>query len=122
MPDEWKRLARKLTEQDQVHLDWIDQNSANLVDTALKLYRKSGRGAFIIQEQDAKSSGTRALSSPEEGMTTAIRWPDVRIAELVRAYEPTDQFVIAFVYTSGEVSVYTIRFTEIDNRLIIEAV
>jgi len=123
MTREWKRVAQKLTERDQAHLDWIEQNSTTLVDTALKLYRKSGRGAFIVQERDATSSGTIARYLPlKRAMTTAIRWPDVRIAELVRAYEPTHQFVIAFVYTGGEVSVYTIRFTESDNTLIVEAV
>jgi len=53
--------APALTEKDLAHLNWIRQNSTHLVRSALKLYRRGGRGAFIVREEEAKPSGTAAL-------------------------------------------------------------
>jgi hypothetical protein len=115
--------APELTEKDRAHLNWIRQNSTNLVRTALKLYQKSGRGAFIVREQDAKPSRTFARYFPAMSVLGAgVGWPDVRTAELVRTYQPTQQFVIVFAYLDGAISVYTIRFVQTGDTFAVEAV
>ena len=114
--------AAVLTEKDRAHLNWIRQNSDNLVRTALKLYHKSGRGAFVVREEDAKPSGTAARYLTVTGVqTTEIRWPDVTTAELVRTYNPAQQFVIVFLYRSGAASAYTIRFVKMGDTFTVEA-
>src|SRR5436309_6017581 len=76
--------APVLTEKDRAHLNWIRQNSANLVRSALTLYREGGRGAFIVREEDAKPSGTAArYFTATSVLTTGLVWPDVTTAELV---------------------------------------
>src|SRR3954452_14914904 len=41
-----------LTDQDTAHLKWIQRNGTELARSALALYRKHGRGAFIVKEKD----------------------------------------------------------------------
>src|SRR4029450_11034755 len=95
----------------------IQRNSADFVRSALKLYRKRGRGAFIIREDEAKPSGTAAHYLAENGIQrTGIVWPDQQTAELVRNYDPTQQFVIVFMYRSGTASLYTRRFDHGENH------
>src|SRR5512138_1467716 len=90
--------APALTEQDIAHLNWIRRNSTDLVRSALTLYRRRGRGAFIVREAEAKPSGTAARYLTITGVqTTGSRWPDVKTAELVRRYDPVQQFVIVFL-------------------------
>jgi hypothetical protein len=114
--------APELTEKDRAHLNWIKQNSTNLVRTALKLYHKSGRGAFVVRKQDANPSGTVArYFTTTSVLTTAAGWPDVKTASLVRTYEPAHQFVIVFVYHDGAVSSYTIRFVQTGDTFAVEA-
>lgn len=111
-----------LTEKDIAHLNWIKRNSTNLVRSALKLYRMSGRGAFIVREEEAKPSGTAARYLTATAVqTTEIRWPDVHTAELVRRYDPAQQFVIVFLYRNGAVSSYTIGFVKMEDTFRIEA-
>ena len=113
--------APVLTEKDRAHLNWIRQNSANLVRSALTLYREGGRGAFIVREEDAKPSGTAARYFTATGvLTTGLVWPDVKTAELVRRYEPAHQFVIVFVYRSGAASAYTIHFVQMGDTFAVE--
>jgi hypothetical protein len=115
--------AAELTEKDRAHLNWVRQNSTNLVRTALKLYQKSGRGAFIVREQDAKPSGTVARYFPSTGATeVGLGWTDAQTAHLVRTYEPAHQFVIAFVYRDGATNAYTIRFVQTGDTFAVEAV
>jgi len=105
-----------LTEQDIAHLNWIRRNSTDLVHSALTLYRKRGRGAFIVREEEATPSGTAArYLTITSVQTTGSLWPDVNTAELVRAYDPAQQFVIVFQYRSGAARAYTIQFVEIDD-------
>ncbi len=114
--------APELTVKDRAHLNWIKQNGTNLVRTALKLYHKSGRGAFVVREQDANPSGTVArYFTTTSVLTTAAGWPDVKTASLVHTYEPAHQFVIVFVYHDGAVSSYTIRFVQTGDRFAVEA-
>ncbi len=114
--------APALTEKDLAHLNWIRRNSTHLVRSALKLYREGGRGAFIVREEDAKPSGTAARYLTVTGVqTTEIRWPDVTTAELVRTYNPAQQFVIVFLYRSGAASAYTIRFVKMGDTFTVEA-
>ena len=111
-----------LTQQDITHLNWIQRNSTDLVHSALKLYRKRGRGAFIIREEEAKPSGTAARYLTVMGVqTTGIVWPDVATAELVRTYNPAQQFVIVFLYRSGAASAYTICFVQMGDTFTVEA-
>jgi len=105
--------APALTEKDRAHLNWIRRNSTLLVRSALKRYREGGRGACVIREEDAKPSGTAAHSLTVTGVqTTEIRWPDGTTAELVRTYNPAQQFVIVFLYRSGAASEYKICFVK----------
>ena len=114
--------APALTEKDRAHLSWISQNGNNLVHSALTLYHRSGRGAFIIREEDAKPSGTAARYFTATGVqTTGTGWPDIKTAELVRRYEPAHQFVIVFVYRSGAASSYMIRFVQMGDTFAVEA-
>jgi hypothetical protein len=102
-----------LTEKDIAHLNWVERNSTLLARSALKLYDKSGRGAFIIREQDAKPSATTArYQTVVNALTNGIGWPDEKAAHLVRSYEPTQQFVIIFIYRNGAASSYTIHFAQ----------
>jgi hypothetical protein len=102
-----------LTQQDIAHLNWIQHNSTKLVRGAIQLYHTRGRGAFIVAEEQARPSGTTArYLSSSAVLTTEHRWPDVPTAELVRTYDPAQQFVIVFVYHSGAVSAYTIHFVK----------
>ena len=111
-----------LTEQDITHLHWIQRNSTALVRSALELFRKRGRGAFIVREQEAKPSGTAArYLSVTAVQTTESRWPDVKTAELVRTYDPAQQFVIVFLYHSGAASSYIIHFVKVDDTFTVEA-
>ena len=111
-----------LTKQDIAHFNWIQRNSADFVHSALKLYRKRGRGAFIIREDEAKPSGTSAHYLAENGMQrTGIVWPDQQTAELVRNYDPTQQFVIVFMYRSGTASSYTMHFVQMDDTFTVDA-
>jgi len=111
-----------LTKQDIAHFNWIQRNSADFVRSALKLYRKRGRGAFIIREDEAKPSGTAAHYLAENGMQrTRIVWPDQQTAELVRNYDPTQQFVIVFMYRSGTASSYTMHFVQMDDTFTVDA-
>jgi hypothetical protein len=115
--------AEELMEKERTHLDWIRQNGTSLARTALTLYQKSGRGAFIIREQDAKPSGTVARYVPiTSTLALGSGWTDVRTGELVYAYEPSHQLVIAFVYRDGTSSTYTIGFVQIGETITIEAV
>jgi hypothetical protein len=115
--------APELTEKDRTHLNWIQQNSSSLVRTALKLYQKSGRGTFIVREQDAKPSGTVARYFPStSAVAVGMGWIDAHTAHLVRTYEPAHQFVIAFVYSGGATNVYTIRFVQTGETFAVEAV
>jgi hypothetical protein len=115
--------APELTEKDKTHLNWIRQNSTSLVRTALTLYKKSGRGTFIVREQDAKPSGTVAHYFPSIGISeVALGWINAQTAHLVSTYEPAHQFVIAFVYRDGAANVYTIRFVQTRETFAIEAV
>jgi hypothetical protein len=110
------------TEKDRAHLNWIRQNSATLVRSALTLYHRAGRGAFIVREEDAKPSGTAAHYLTVTGvLTTETRWPDVTTAELVLTYNPAQQFVIVFVYRSGAASSYMIRFVQLGETFAVEA-
>jgi hypothetical protein len=112
-----------LTEKDIAHLNWIRRNSTTLVHSALKLYRKGGRGAFLVREEDAKPSGTAARYLTVTGMQTAgTVWPDVTTAALVRTYDPAQQFVIVFLYHGGTASSYTIRFAKMGDTFMVEAV
>jgi hypothetical protein len=112
----------ELTEKDRAHLDWIQRNSSNLVRSALKLYRTGGRGAFIVREEEAKPSGTAARYLTVTGVqTTGSRWLDKKTAELVRTYDPAQQFVIVFLYRSGAVSSYTIGFVKMGDTFTVEA-
>jgi hypothetical protein len=52
---------------------------------------------------------------------TGIVWPDVTTAELVRTYDPAQQFVIVFLYRSGAASSYTIRFVKLGDTFTVEA-
>ncbi len=114
--------APALTEKDLAHLNWIRRNSAQLVCSALKLYRRGGRGAFIVREEEAKPSGTAARYLTVTGVQiTGIVWPDVTTAELVRTYDPAQQFVIVFLYRSGAASSYTIRFVKLGDTFTVEA-
>ena len=111
-----------LTKQDIAHFNWIQRNSADFVRSALKLYRKRGRGAFIIREDEAKPSGTAAHYLAENGMQrTGIVWPDQQTAELVRNYDPTQQFVIVFMYRSGTANSYTMHFVQMDDTFTVDA-
>jgi len=111
-----------LTKQDIAHFNWIQRNSADFVRSALKLYRKRGRGAFIIREDEAKPSGTSAHYLAANGMQrTGIVWPDQQTAELVRNYDPTQQFVIVFMYRSGTASSYTMHFVQMDDTFTVDA-
>ena len=111
-----------LTKQDIAHFNWIQRNSADFVRSALKLYRKRGRGAFIIREDEAKPSGTAAHYLAENGMQrTGIVWPDQQTAELVRNYDPTQQFVIVFMYRSGTANSYTMHFVHMDDTFTVDA-
>jgi hypothetical protein len=113
--------APALTEQDIAHLNWIGRNSTALVRSALTLYRRRGRGAFIIREAEAKPSGTAARYLTVTGVhTTGTRWPDVKTAELVRTYDPVQQFVIVFLYHSGAASSYTIHFVQVNDTFRVE--
>lgn len=110
------------TEKDRAHLNWIRQNSADLVRTARKLYHKSGRGAFIIREQDAKPLRTTAHYLTLTGVhSSGTGWPDFKTAELVHNYDPAQQFVIAFVYRDGTTNTYTLRFVQIGDTFTIES-
>jgi hypothetical protein len=110
------------TEKDRAHLNWIRQNSTTLVRSALTLYHRGGRGAFIVREEDAKPSVTVARYFTVTGvLTTGMGWPDVTTAELVRRYEPAHQFVIVFVYHSGAASSYMIRFVQLGDTFAVEA-
>src|SRR6266487_5252594 len=114
--------APALTQQDITHLNWIQRNSADLVRSALQLYRKRGRGAFILREEEAKPSGTAARYLTVTGVqTTTSRWPDVKTAESVRTYNPAQQFVIVFLYRNGAASSYTIQFVQVDDTFTVEA-
>jgi hypothetical protein len=114
--------APALPEKDRAHLNWIRQNSAQLVRSALKLYRRGGRGAFIVREEEAKPSGTAARYLTVTGVQiTGIVWPDGTTAELVRTYDPAQQFVIVFLYRSGAASSYTIRFVKLGDTFTVEA-
>jgi hypothetical protein len=115
--------APALTEKDIAHLNWIQRNSTNLVRSALTFYRMGGRGAFIVREEEAQPSGTAARYLTITGVqTTGIRWPDVQTAELVRRYDPAQQFVIVFLYRSGTASSYTIHFVKMGDTFTVEAV
>jgi hypothetical protein len=110
-----------LTKQDIAHFNWIQRNSMDLVRSALKLYRKRGRGAFIIREDEAKPSGTSAHYLAVNGMQTpGIVWPDQQTAERVRAYDPTQQFIIVFMYRSGAASSYTMHFVQMDDTFTVD--
>jgi hypothetical protein len=114
--------APALPEKDRAHLNWIRRNSAQLVRSALKLYRRGGRGAFIVREEEAKPSGTAARYLTVTGVQiTGIVWPDGTTAELVRRYDPAQQFVIVFLYRSGAASSYTIRFVKLGDTFTVEA-
>jgi hypothetical protein len=114
--------APALPEKDRAHLNWIRRNSAQLVRSALKLYRRGGRGAFIVREEEAKPSGTAARYLTVTGVQiTGIVWPDGTTAELVRTYDPARQFVIVFLYRSGAASSYTIRFVKLGDTFTVEA-
>ena len=114
--------APPLTEKDIAHLNWIRQNSTHLVHSALKFFRMGGRGAFIVREEDAKPSGTAARYFTATGVqTTGIGWPDGTTAELVRMYNPAQQFVIVFLYRSRIASSYTIRFVKMGDTFAVEA-
>jgi hypothetical protein len=113
--------APALAEQDIAHLHWMQRNSTDLVRSALELYRKRGRGAFIVKEEEAKPSGTAARYLTVTAVqTTESRWPDVKTAELVRTYDPAQQFVIVFLYHGGAASSYTIHFVEVDDMFTVE--
>jgi len=115
--------APALTQQDIAHLNWIQRNSTDLVRSALKLYRKRGRGAFILREEAAKPSGTAARYLTVTGVqTSGSRWPDGKTAESVRTYDPAQQFVIVFLYRNGAASSYTIHFVQVDDTFTVEAV
>jgi hypothetical protein len=114
--------APESPEKDQAHLNWIRQNSTNLVRTAQKLYHKSGRGTFIIREQDAKPSSTTARYLTLTGAyASETGWPDFKTEELVRSYDPAQQFVIAFVYRDGTASAYMLRFVQTGDTFTIES-
>jgi hypothetical protein len=105
-----------LTAQDIAHLNWIQRNSADLVRSALMLYRKRGRGAFIIREGEAKPSGTSAHYLAVTSIRTGgIVWPDHKTADRVRSYDPAPQFVIVFHYRSGAATSYTMHFIQVDD-------
>jgi hypothetical protein len=111
------------TEKDSAHLHWIRQNSSQFVRGALTRYRTSGRGAFIIREEDAKPSGTAAhYLTVTAGHMTGNIWPNATTAEMVRTYDPTQQFIIVFVYRNGAASPYTIRFSNMGDTFTVEAV
>jgi hypothetical protein len=115
--------APALPEKDIAHLNWIRRNSSNLVRSALKLYRMGGRGAFIVREAEAKPSGTAAhYLTATSVQISGTGWPDAKTAELVRTYEPAQQFVIVFLYRSGAASSYTIRFVKLGDVFSVEAV
>ena len=111
-----------LTQQDIAHIKWIHRNGTPLARSALTLYRTHGRGAFIVREEEATPSGTVARYMTVTGVqTTGSRWPDVQTAELVRLYNPVQQFVIVFLYHSGAASSYTIGFVKMGDTFTVEA-
>jgi hypothetical protein len=115
--------APALTEKDIAHLNWIRRNSTQLVRSALKLYRRGGRGAFIVREAEAKPSGTAAHYLTATGVQiSGSGWPDAKTAELVRSYEPAQQFVIVFLYRSGAASSYRIGFVKMGDVFTLDAV
>src|SRR5262245_5421802 len=114
--------APKLTDKDNAHLKWVQRNSAKLVRGALDSYRVGGRGAFIIREEDAKPSGTAARYLTVRGaQATGAAWPGAKTAQMVHTYDPTQQFVIVFLYRSGAANSYVIRFGSANNLTVIES-
>jgi len=113
--------APKPTDKDSAHLKWVQRNSVKLVRSALDSYRINGRGAFIIREEDAKPSGTAARYLSVRGArASGAAWPGPKTAQMVHTYDPTQQFVIVFLYRSGTANAYTIRFGGANNLTIIE--
>jgi hypothetical protein len=111
-----------LTEQDIAHLNWIQRNSTQLARSALTFYRRDGRGAFVVKEEDAQPSGTAARYCTVNGvLASGIVWSDENTAALVRTYDPAQQFVVVFLYHSGAASSYTIRFAKMGDTFTVEA-
>src|SRR5688572_9616319 len=111
-----------LTEQDIAHLKWIGRNSTPLARSALTLYRKHGRGAFIVKEEDAQPSGTAAhYYTVKRMLATGSVWPNEKTANMVHTYDPSNQFVVVFLYHSGAASSYTIGFVKMGDTFTVEA-
>jgi hypothetical protein len=111
-----------LTDQDIAHLKWIQRNGTELARSALTLYRKDGRGAFIVKEKDAQPSGTAARYQPVKRLlTTGSVWPNEKTADRVHTYDPAHQFVVVFLYHSGAASSYTIGFVKMGDTFTVEA-
>src|SRR5262249_19503799 len=114
--------ASKLTDKGSAHFKWVQRNGAKLVRSALDSYRINGRGAFIIREEDAKPSGTAARYLSVRGArATGAAWPGPKTAQMVHTYDPTQQFVIVFLYRSGVANSYVIRFGSANNLTVIES-
>jgi hypothetical protein len=111
-----------LTDQDIAHLKWIQRNSTELARSALMLYRKHGRGAFIVKEKDAQPAGTAArYQTVKHLLTTGNVWPNEKTADRVHRYDPAHQFVVVFLYQRGTASSYTIGFVKMGDTFTVEA-
>ena len=111
-----------LTDQDIAHVNWIQRNGTELARSALLLYRKHGRGAFIVKEKDAQPSGTAAhYQTVKHLLTTGSVWPNEKTADRVHTYNPAHQCVVVFLYHSGAANSYTIGFVKIGDTLTVEA-
>jgi hypothetical protein len=111
-----------LTKQDIAHLQWIQRNSTELARSALTLYRKHGRGAFIVKEEDAQPSGTATrYQTVQRLLATGSVWPNEQTTDMVHAYDPAHQFVVVFLYHSGAASAYTLGFIKMGDTFMVEA-
>ena len=111
-----------LTDQDIAHVKWIQRNGTELARSALTLYRKHGRGAFIVKEKDAQPAGTAArYQTVKHLLTTGSVWPNEKIANRVHTYNPAHQFVVVFLYQSGAATAYTISFVKMGDTFAVEA-
>jgi hypothetical protein len=110
------------TDQDIAHLKWIQRNSTELARSALALYRKHGRGAFVVKEEDAQPSGTAArYQTVKRMLATGSVWPNEKTADRVHTYNPAHQFVVVFLYQRGTASSYTIGFVKMGDTFMVEA-
>jgi hypothetical protein len=110
-----------LTDQDITHIKWIQRNSTELARSALTLYRKHGRGAFIVKEEHAQPSGTTAhYLSVTRVQTAGSHWPNEKTSDRVRTYDPAHQFVVVFLYQRGTASSYTIGFVKMGDTFAVE--